>query len=165
MALFPTLLSSAKLFLTLEGKKIKFAIFTDIVATGLMKYKYIIAVKRHGQATSTYFINVEYTDTSRLPNCYFLCEFENGEHTNYGNNLNWGDFETFLNEAMQMIKEKYGFQKDFVISTPNPEEWHLFDSGSVNRIANNYIGQRYDYSKVKEIILDLFSKSFQRLNK
>ncbi|MCK9426141.1 MAG: hypothetical protein M0Q21_08895 [Ignavibacteriaceae bacterium] len=162
MALFPALLSSAELVFALEGDKIKLAFFTSIVSTGLMQYKYIIAVKPRGHKAPKYFINAEYTASSRLPNRYFLCEFENGEHTNYGNNLNWGDFGTFLNEALLMIKEKYGFQKDFIIIASPPEEWPLFDSCSVNTIANNYIGHRYDYNNVKEIILGSFSKSFQR---
>lgn len=45
MNYFPTPLSYAQLILSLECEKIKIALLTNIVSNGLVRYKYIIAVK------------------------------------------------------------------------------------------------------------------------
>lgn len=83
-------------------------LYGDIEASGMVRYKYILAILNDGEPRLFVSSEVNIMADELGGGSHFLCVFKGDSHLNFGSSDDWADLETFKPKAIEMAREHLG---------------------------------------------------------
>ena len=125
--MFP-LLESAKPVAQFAIGDYEAVLVRSVQSLGRVQYHYVMAVTRSGKPAL--WVTSEYTgeESRKFP---FLCVFQDGAHSNYGNSPEWRHQSKFTSKAISLAMESLGIQESAelrITAMAQKPWWRLWQS-------------------------------------